>query len=247
MGAVVVVSSLGGAPGVTTLAVAVGTMWPTESSAAVVVEADSAGGDVAAWRGLSPSPGVAELAAAARHSAAVEIDVVHHGQELSGGLRVCPAPASADRAQAPIALLAQHAEVLRPNGDAVCVVDVGRLTPRSPAAYLARCADAVVLVSGDDSAQLKRLQESLPALRAGISVVGVVLAGRRESPNEVAKVMEIPVWARLPRDVRGAAFVRGERAEKRPRRRPLLAAARRVGQRLVEARASSSPVVGGAA
>ncbi|RCV47523.1 hypothetical protein DEF28_26040, partial [Marinitenerispora sediminis] len=43
------------------------------------------------------------------------------------------------------------------------VTDPGRLTPRSPTAHLARHADTALLLTRDDTAQLRRVKESVPA------------------------------------------------------------------------------------
>lgn len=235
MGAVVALCSLSGAPGVSTLAVALAGMWPQEVPA-VVVEADASGGDVAAWWQMPSEPGLVELAAAVRHEAGAAggADPVQCSRETPGGLRVCAAPATAQRAGTAVELLARHPHALRPGGEAVAVVDLGRLAPRSAAASLACSADAVVVVTRDEVAQLKRLKDSLPGLRSGLAHLGVSVVGERESPAEIAEVLQVPVWGRIPPDARGAALVRGERAEKRPQRRPLPAAARDLGRRLVE-------------
>ncbi|MBB5429925.1 hypothetical protein [Nocardiopsis composta] len=223
--------SLSGAPGVTTLALAVAAAWPTVQRA-VLVEADASGGDVASWRHLPASPGLVELAAAARAPEPADGALQGCVQVLPGGVGVCPAPASADRAAGAVNLLARRPAVLAPPEEAVAVVDVGRLAPRSAAAHLAAAADAAVLVVADDTAQLKRARDALPGLRAGIGRLGLAVVGGTNPRAQIVEALEAPVWARIPTDPRSAAFLRGEGGARRAGRRPLLAGARRLAQAL---------------
>jgi len=78
--------SIKGAPGVTTLACLLGAAWP-EPGAVAVVEADPAGGDLAARFGLSVHRGWSSLISSTRRSEeAPSLDP--HLQELPGGLPV---------------------------------------------------------------------------------------------------------------------------------------------------------------
>ncbi|PSK89935.1 hypothetical protein CLV63_12439 [Murinocardiopsis flavida] len=233
----IAVFSLGGAPGVTTLSLALAATWPAQGST-VLVEADSSGGAIAAWRRMPTSPGLVDLAAAARTGSAFAPEqdetLLRCTQTLPGGQRVCVAPATADRAGGAVTLIAQHPAVLASASGPVVVVDVGRMTPRSAAAHLAAAADVAVLVVGDDLAQLKRAKEVAPALRAGLRRFGVVVAGNGNGDWQIAEAIAAPVWARLPQDVRAAAFLSGSGAASQLRRRPLMAAARRLGHTIAE-------------
>ncbi|GLU47470.1 hypothetical protein [Nocardiopsis ansamitocini] len=221
--------SLGGAPGVTTLAMALASVWPDEAGA-VLVEADSGGGDVATWRRLHTSPGLIDLAAAARHREVQPADSgehspLKHAQVLPGGLPVCVAPATADRSAGAVGLLAQHASVLRADHGPVTVVDLGRIAPRSPTAHLAVAADTAILVVQDEVAQLRRVKESAAAFADSFRSLRVVVTGGSDSTAEISAAVGLPVWGRLPRDEKGAAFLRGERNNRRPERRPLFKSA----------------------
>ncbi|MBB6174944.1 Mrp family chromosome partitioning ATPase [Nocardiopsis mwathae] len=226
----IAVFSLGGAPGVTTLAVALAAVWPTAAST-VMVEADSSGGDIAAWRRMPTSPGLLELAATAR-SGSTSVgtergdELLHCTQTLSGGQRVCLAPATADRVAGALTLLAQNPSVLLPAGDSVSVLDLGRLTPRSPAAHLAAFADVALLVVEDDLAQLKRARDTIEALRTGVQRLGLVVTGGADGSEQIAAALGAPVWARIPTDTPAAKFLRGAASPARPHRRPLLTAVR---------------------
>lgn len=226
----------------TTLALALAGMWPVRVPT-VMVEADASGGDVAAWRRMPSGPGLVELAATARNDTAFtpaeQQDVLlDHTQRLPGGQSVCTAPVTTDRAGGAVRLLAQHPGVLRPVTDTVTVVDLGRLIPRAPAVHLAAFADVALLVVGDDVAQLKRAKESIAALRLGISGLGLVVVGGSGGTGQVSRAVGAPVWGRIPVDERGGAFLRGEYHQARPRRRPLLAAARRLAHTIIDAEES---------
>ncbi len=236
MGRTIALFSLGGAPGVTVTALAMGAVWPT-ASGAVVVEADASGGDIAAWHQLPPSPGVTDLAAATRHRAG---NPLSHTQTLPGGLAVCPGPASADPAGGAVELLATNNPALASTpgsaavggdtatgaGPPALVVDLGRLTPRSPTAHLLSHADEALLLVGDDVAQLRRVNQSAAALTETVERLRVVVTGGSGRTSEIAAALELPVWdGRIPTDARSAAFLRGEAESLRPARRPLFRAA----------------------
>lgn len=224
--------SLGGAPGVTCSAMALAAVWPGESGA-VLVEADASGGDVATWRRLQPAPGLTDLAAAARHGGS-STDPRAHTQTLPGGLAVCSAPVTADRAEGAVRLLARNPAVLTSEDGPAVVVDLGRLNPGAAAADLAAGADAALLLVSDDLAQLRRAKESVQVLGRSLPRLRTVIVGGTGSVREIAGALETNVWGRLPSDPRAAAFLRGESDPRRPERRPLLRAAARLAADLAD-------------
>ncbi|GAA1449005.1 hypothetical protein [Nocardiopsis tropica] len=218
--------SLGGAPGVTCAAMALAAVWPG-GAGAVLVEADASGGDVATWRRLQPDPGLTGLAAAARHGGA-SADLAAHTQVLPGGLSVCHAPVTADRADGAVRLLSQNPGVLAsPAGPAV-VLDLGRLTPGAAAAALATWADEALLLVADDLAQLRRAKEASEALTRSLPRLRTVVVGGSGGVREIEGALGPGVWGRLPTDERSASFLRGETNPRKPERRPLLKAAARL-------------------
>ncbi|MFC7326858.1 hypothetical protein [Marinactinospora rubrisoli] len=239
--------SLGGAPGVTTLAMALASVWPEESGA-VLVEADAAGGDIGTWHRLPASPGLTDLAAASRHrQPGAGEGPGAHTQTLPGGLAVCVAPVTADRAGGAVRLLADNAPTLATGPGPAVIVDLGRLAPRSPTARLALHADTALLVTRDDTAQLRRVKESVPAFTESFSRLRLVVVGGGESAKEIANVMGIPVLGRIRSDDKAAAFLRGERRISRPQRRPLFKAAATLAGRLAEPTSPVSPQPAGTA
>lgn len=214
--------SLAGSPGVTTLALALASTWPAPGTARVV-EADASGGDVAAWWRLPPWPGVVDLAAASRSGQDHEVDVSSFCQVLPGGLRVCVAPPTAERTAGAVGVLAHNHTAL---AEERTVVDLGRVASNTPSAALVEACDLAVLVTTGDVAQLKRVKESVPGLRACCSELGIAVIGAGRSAGEIADAVGLPVWARLPYDPRTAAFLRGQGEVSRAHRRPLVTAAR---------------------
>jgi len=130
------VCSVKGAPGATTLALAMScALTHAHSQPAALVEADPAGGDLAARLGRATDPGMVSLAAASRHGSAWP-DVSAHGQPLPRGGWVLLASTDPTQAAATVITLASRfgpalGEVAR---DAV--FDCGRWTPASPATRL---------------------------------------------------------------------------------------------------------------
>lgn len=228
----VAVFSLSGAPGVTTLALALASTWPV-SDPVWMVEADASGGDVAAWWRLPVWPGLVDLAAASRSGQDHErIDTAAVSQVLPGGVRVCVAPSTADRTAGAVGLLAQNPKAL--TGDHVTVVDLGRVLPEAtPAAFL-EAADAAVLVVPGDVAHLKRAKESAAGLRTRCPRLGLAVVDPPRGSAEISAAVGLPVWAKVPQDARTAAFLSGQGEVARLDRRPLIRQTRALGRALTE-------------
>lgn len=141
---VVAFASTKASPGVTTTVVAAGHVWPAQRSL-VVVEADPAGGDLAARHGVPVQPGLASLAAAGRRALSPEL-VANHTQRV-GGLPVVVAPPTATPTRAALEVLGTPLGPALARMEADVLVDLGRLDPGSPALPLARGADLLVVVA----------------------------------------------------------------------------------------------------
>lgn len=219
----IAVFSLSGAPGVTTLSLALAGVWP-DPAPVPIVEADASGGDVAPWWHLPPWPGVVDLAASSRSGQDHDRpDLTSATQVLPGGARVCVAPSSADRTSAALELLSQNPKALR---EGTSIVDLGRVRPQGPSAGLLAASDLAVLVCSGDIAQLKRVKESAGWMFRAGPHVGLAVVGGRGSEAEISEVVGLPVWARLPRDDKAARFLTGQGDAARIHRRPLIRAAR---------------------
>jgi hypothetical protein len=209
----VAMCSLGGAPGVTTAAVAVADRWPGRELP-VLVECDPAGGDLLARFRLPPAPGLVSLAAAARRHGGDPGLLWRHTQTLPGGLPVVAGPVGAEQAHAALGeLTAAGAPVLRRAADSphlAAVADCGRLGPGSPAAAVVAAADTVLVLARARDDQLAHVAAGLPRLRrwAGRPCF-LVLVGDGYPTEEVARALDAIVLGRLPDDPAGAAVACG--------------------------------------
>nr|WP_030501010.1 hypothetical protein [Micromonospora purpureochromogenes] len=205
----VVAASVSGAPGASTVALGLAALWPARP--ALLVEADPCGGVVAARFGLAQEPGLASLAAAARHGGLAG-GAAPYLQQLPLGLHALVGPGSAETAAGAVAVLAGHAESAVAGLAPAVVADVGRLYVGSPAWGVLRVADAVVLVTGGATEDLDRVETRLPSLReaARPGAVGVALSGKSVWPaDEVAGRLGVPVLGNLPADRWGAGVLAG--------------------------------------
>jgi hypothetical protein len=202
-----------GAPGATTLAVALAT-----HSDALLIEADADGGVLGpryrCWL-HDAAPSLASLLASLRPGVtAAAVD--DHIQRLPAGGRALLVAPIAEEAVGPVQHLGERLAALR----ALLVrerlvVDVGRLRPDSAALELARQADALVLVTGSSVEALACLLARLPTLPS--QVRRLVVAVRGEGPYRFADIRAevharagraLPV-ASVPEDPRGVARLSG--------------------------------------
>jgi len=227
--ALVVIASAKGAPGVTTLTVALGALTP----GAIVADLDPDGGDLALRYGrddgapLDPDLGLLSLAASLRrdHTDAVSPSgpVEEHLQVADGGLDVLLGVTGPDQAVGLGPLWSPLARALAETGRMV-FADCGRLGPSSPAMPVLMQADAVVLLARAELEELAHLRErlrfltaTLPGRYAGPARIGVVLvagerdraAGPRTEQLLRASGLAVPVLGLIADDPRGAGRVRG--------------------------------------
>jgi hypothetical protein len=205
----IVCASASGSPGVSTVAVGLAAGWPQPG--ALLLEADPSGGVLAARFGLAQQPGLASLAAVARHGGVIGT-VGEHMQRLPLGVDVVVAPGSADITTGSVGVLARHADTALRDIAPVIVADAGRLYPGSPATGLLAAADAVVLVATPVTECLDHLDARMTAVREVVEAgrLGLVLSGKGPySATEVAARLAVPVWAELPRDRWGAGVLAG--------------------------------------
>ena len=226
---VVSVLSVKGSPGVTTLSCLVAATWPG-TGAATVVEADPAGGDLAARFGLAPAVGWPSLRAAVRRGGDATT-LGPHLQYLPGGLAVLVGARGGDVPPGDSA----EAAMIRSASDLV-VVDLGRVIPTvdgdfGPAAAWLRSADASLLVVTGDVAGALQVRAHASALadvtdgRIGLAVVG----SGNPSGAEVGTFVGLRTFGDVPVDAPAAAVASGASgAGRRLERSRLLASARRL-------------------
>lgn len=231
-------ASLKGSPGVTTLALVLAARWP-EPWRRVLVEADPAGGDLAARYGLPLTPGLVSLAATARNG--TEADIIgEHVQLLAGGLPVVIGPTRADQARAALAAIVGadgQAGVLglfAGRGDVVAVVDCGRLAPDTPLGGVIAVADRLVIVARPYVDQLARVAGLAATVATGGVRTRLLLVGVGYPPREVEREVGLAVLGTVPWDPRTAAAVSGHAARAPRPRAGLVRAATRLAAELAD-------------
>jgi hypothetical protein len=190
--------------------VAVGLAAGSSQAETLLLEMDPSGGVLAARFGLAQQPGLASLAAVARHGVTGVLD--DHVQRLPVGVDVVVAPGSADIAAGSVDVIARHAESVLRHLAPMVIVDVGRVYPGSPATELVAAADVVVLVATPSTEYLDHLDARLSTLSDVVQRdrIGLVLVGQGPyAAAEIAARLALPVWAELPRDPRGAGVLAG--------------------------------------
>jgi hypothetical protein len=240
----IVCASLSAAPGVSTLAAGLAAGWP--SGPGLLLEADPAGGVLAARFGLAQHPGLTSLAAQMRHGA--RADAAAHVQHLPLACPVVVAPGAAETTCGAVSVLAQHAGLLRDLAPVV-VADVGRLYVGSPASALVAAADAVLLLVTPTIEHLDHADARIPALRevARWQRLGVVVAGK--SPYgmpEIGERLGVPVWGQAPRDRWGAGALTGQMTGRGWARTRLARACRELAEHLTTVVDASSTSLHGA-
>jgi len=215
-----------GAPGVTTLAVALGAVWPRR---ALVAECDPAGGDIALrLRGpnrqpLRPDVGLLSLAASARRGLQPE-QVWEHAQVLDGGLDVLVGLAIAEQAQGMGTVWQKLGDTFEHLPEADVLADCGRVSGESavlPVLAAAQLAVFLVRPAVDAVAHLRdRLEVLEPRLRPGevdgvpVAVVVASDPDDEKSVRDVQYVLEraglhAAVIGRFANDPAGAAQLSG--------------------------------------
>lgn len=239
-GALVVVGSVKGAPGATTLAVALAACWPTGQwrPRPLVVEADPSGGDAAARFSVPGSPGLVELAAAVRRPASPRVlaDCV---QVLPGEVPVVVGPSGGPQAAAAVqAFAASGAELLRAGmgTSGSVLVDVGRF--REETAPLVAAADRLLLVVRGEVDALAHACGKVEELRAaGRSVELAVVGQTPYPPSEIGTALGADRVHQVPWDPKTAQSLWGHaaRSDRRRRSSPLVHAATSMAGELAEA------------
>ncbi|WP_432492123.1 hypothetical protein [Kineococcus gypseus] len=250
--AIVSFLSAKGSPGATTAALLSAALWPRE---VLVLDADPAGGDVAARLPgadggvLDAEQGLLGLLTSARRGLGAQ-QLLAGAQPAAGGTAVVcglTRPEQAGAAAGSWPALTDAAAALGTAGTDV-VVDAGRVTTEPVHLPLLRGSDVVVLVLRDDVASVLHARERLAALGTSLrradgllprTGVLVVCDARRGDGDQAAGVLRgVGAWVedfgRLPLDPAGARVFDGARTA-RPERTALVRAGRTVVAALVAA------------
>ncbi|WP_280262542.1 winged helix-turn-helix domain-containing protein [Nocardia wallacei] len=229
----IAVAGLGPRTGVTTTTVALARAWPGPEPA-VVVEADPRGGQLAQLAGTDPYLGLASVAHAA-HTGAGRVRLADHLRFLPGGVGFLAAPPGPDPARTTwvtTLLTGRHHDRrltdLAAWNDlgATVFADCGAPGPGSTLAPLLAAADACLIVVDADRADPAPTGPRIRELADRSRHPGVLVIGA-DPGSEYASALQVPVLAGLPREHHSAATLL-YLSRPRPRRNPLLLAARAV-------------------
>jgi MinD-like ATPase involved in chromosome partitioning or flagellar assembly len=235
-----------GSRGVTTAALALAAVWPTQRRM-LLAECDPSGGSLAVRFGLQPTPGLLSLGSTGRRNLGTE-DVWSHVQTLPGELEVLLGPVRAEQCVALGRLWTALPQALA-GLDADVVADCGRLQPSSPAEPLLRAADLVVLVCTPTPEGVLQLQGRIQALNAlGVRPRVLLLGEQPHSAAEVRRVLDAETPAEvtgvLADDRRAASLLAGRPGKERHVARSLLIrSAREAAERLAALTAPPEPEI----
>jgi len=248
--ALIAIASDKGAPGVTTTALALASVWPRP---VLLAECDPGGGDVAyrfpgaAGSNLDPRLGVLSLAVAARRGIAPN-QVWEHVQKLYGGLDVLAGVTNAEQGAGLNLLWGQIGRVLTNVPQADVIADCGRLGADGPVYDLLAEAATVLMVSRTELADVIRLRDRAAAFaaamdsrgRRGFGATVLFVADRKKHSSVHADVDHVLKQSNIPAvilgaiadDPKGAALFNGGMSGKLGNT-PLIKSARAIVQQLV--------------
>lgn len=214
---IVTLSSVGGAPGVTSWTLLLAAAWPDPSVQRVVLEADPSGGVLGSRYGLGVDPGAVGLVASCRRDAGLDVDA--HGRLVAEGVLVVPAPELEESAHPLWMTGASSLATAMTVDDKTWLVDLGRLGSSSPCRELASVAALNIVLARPETEQLVRVPARVASLREfGSSVAVLVLGSSGYDENELReffdadRVWSAPASAQLPQLVSQA--IQGGRARR---------------------------------
>lgn len=191
--------SVKGAPGATTLATALAAYGRT--AGAVLIEADPAGGDLAVRYGIRQNPGLATLAARARHLAEPGRDVLADLTRRSepGGFDLLPAPVEPAAATAALDTLSTWPETLTATArNRPILLDLGRMDPHSPSRGLIDACDTLCIVVRGDAVSLGHAREASWLGQARSRIGFVLVDSGPYRTKEAADALTLPCLGTVP-------------------------------------------------
>lgn len=193
-------------PGATTLALALTAALAGEGADGppLLVELDTAGGDLGPRLGLPTDPGLASLAAASRHGGTAG-GIWRHANSLPAGGAVVLAPTDPAQCLAATRHVAPGLRVMLAMEGVDAVVDTGRMLDGSSAPVLAD--GSIIVVSRPDLSGIehtRRLVEQLTSSQVSGAVVVVTVGDRPYGPSDASAATGVPAVT-VPHDPAGAA------------------------------------------
>ncbi|WP_435208503.1 MinD/ParA family ATP-binding protein [Streptomyces sp. bgisy034] len=211
----IALGSLAGAPGVTTTALALAAAWPQGADGGVrpvVVEANVWGGDLATRCGAPHTPGLLDVAAAARQPQPGSL--LGAVADLPFGVRAVVAPAGRGACGEAVRVLAAESgrRVLRGEaGDrGTVLLDVGRII--EDVEGLLSAVDHVMLVTRGCPEALTHFYAHLLSVDEEARQITLVVVGPCPFPaEEITQALGVQEVVFLPWDVRTMAAMRSQR------------------------------------
>ncbi|HUP86816.1 MAG TPA: hypothetical protein VM143_14255 [Acidimicrobiales bacterium] len=214
-----------GAPGVTATVMGLAAAWPaTTGRDVLVIEADPDGGVLATrFEELRADRTLADVAVDVRRSFDIDA-VLGSARQVWGGVPVVVAPPSAEQTHSALSAGGDALAAGLAASDSVDVlVDVGRLTVRSPALHLARRALSTIFVTRPTFEAAASLAARVPEVAAHGCDPGLVLVGDQPyPPRDFELAVGVPLIGLLPHDRRAAVVFAGGPGSERHVRRSLL-------------------------
>ena len=231
----IAVTATKGSPGATTLALALADRM-SERLPALLVEADAAGGDIAARCGLALDPGLLTLAASGRRGLD-RSSVERHAQLLPCGALVLAGPTSAEQATSALAGIAPALVQTLAHETSTVIIDAGRWDARSPATDLVASASICLLVLRPTIEGVEHARWQLRSLSEHVRRVIAVCIGERPYPRaEVASALAVDEMYVIENDARAAsALGLGASRDRWLRRSPLMRSAAVLADQLLGA------------
>jgi hypothetical protein len=194
----------------------------------LLVEADPAGGDLAASTGLSLEPGLLTLAANGRHSLDAST-VDSHCQHLNTDVSLLFAPMSRVQAVGALAEIGFRLAPVLAGLDRLVVVDAGRWEQAAPQRPLLMSSDITLVVVHPTVAGVEHFRARMSELLdVGCRVAIVTIGERPYRTEEVADATGTEVAGALAWDPRGANALPSAVGTRWLRRAPLVRSARTI-------------------
>ena len=203
----ITVAAAKGSPGVTTMSLVLGALWPRQ---VLVAECDASGADVplrmpsADGGVIDPDRGLLSLAAAGRKGMSADL-VLAHSQRIIGGLDVLAGVRVAEQAAGMANLWPVLGAALDSLPGRDVIADLGRIGATTPQSALLRASRMLVVVTRTEPSAVVHVRERLtmlapllePASAIGTPIAVAVM--RYGPPTRMFGILKTPparVWAR---------------------------------------------------
>lgn len=197
---IITVSSVAGAPGVTSWAMLLAAAFPSDvESDRIVVEADIDGGVLGARYGIGVEPGLSSLISASRRTETGVVDVESFARRIGQKVLVVPGPETAERCRrlwsgSGVAADLAHVTEADPR---IWVMDIGRASASSPAGDIIMRSDFSLLVSRPEQEALVQIPSRVADIGRVARNVGVLVTGKASfSDSDLATFFGTPlIWS----------------------------------------------------